>query len=65
MIDHINGDSFFGPSMSGLPAISGNPHITVPGGKIVGMPMGISFIGKRYQDHVLAQLAHKFTQLSD
>lgn len=65
LIDHINGDSFFGPSMSGLPAISGNPHITVPGGKIVGMPMGISFVGKRHEDHVLAQLAHKFTQLSE
>lgn len=63
LIDHINGDAFFGPSMSGIPAISGNPHITVPVGRIVGLPIGLSFIGQRHQDHQLAQLAHKFTEL--
>lgn len=63
LIDHINGDSFFGPGMSTYPAIAGNPHVTVPGGKIVGLPVGISFIGERHQDHVLAQLVYRFTQL--
>jgi len=64
LIDHINGDSFFGPGMSGYAAIGGYPHITVPGGKIAGMPMGISFIGKRYQDHVLAQIVFEYTKLN-
>jgi len=62
-IDHINGDSFFGPGMSGYPAVGGHPHVTVPGGKIVDLPMGISFIGKRFQDHQLAQLIYAYTQL--
>lgn len=62
-IDHINGDSFFGPGMSGFPAVGGHPHVTIPGGKIAGMPVGISFIGERHQDHLLAQLVYRFTQL--
>jgi amidase len=62
-IDYINGDSFFGPGMAGFPAVGGHPHITIPGGKIAGMPVGISFIGQRHQDHVLAQLIYRFTQL--
>lgn len=62
-IDHINGDSFFGPGMSGFPAVGGHPHVTIPGGKISGMPVGISFIGKRHQDHLLAQLIYRFTTL--
>lgn len=63
LIDHINGDSFFGPGMSGYPAVGGYPHITIPGGKIAGMPTGISFVGKRYQDHTLAQIVFAFTEL--
>jgi len=63
LIDHVNGDSFFGPSVSTYPAIGGHPHVTVPGGKIAGLPVGISFIGKRHQDHKLAQLVYKFMRL--
>jgi len=63
LIDHINGDSFFGPGMSGYPAIGGYPHVTVPGGNIAGMPVGISFVGKRYEDHILANIVYLFTEL--
>jgi len=62
-IDHINGDSFSGPSMTTFPAVGGHPHITTPGGKIAGMPIGISFIGERFQDHKLAQLVYRYMQL--
>ncbi|MFQ3246751.1 MAG: amidase [Arenicella sp.] len=62
-IDHINGDSFFGPGMAGYPAVGGHPHVTIPGGKIAGMPMGMSFVGKRFQDHQLAQLIYRYMQL--
>ena len=62
-IDHINGDSFSGPSMTSFPAVGGHPHITTPGGKIAGMPVGISFIGKRFQDHTLAQLVYRYMTL--
>jgi len=64
-IDHINGDSFFGPSMSAHPAIGGYPHVTFPGGEIAGMPVGLSFIGKRYEDHTLAKIVYGFSQLSE
>ena len=62
-IDHINGDSFFGPGIAGYPAVGGHPHVTIPGGTIAGMPMGMSFIGKRFQDHQLAQLIYRYMQL--
>ena len=62
-IDHINGDSFSGPSMTTYPAVGGHPHVTTPGGKIAGMPIGISFIGKRFKDHDLAQLVYRYMQL--
>lgn len=62
-IDHINGDAFFGPSMSSFPAIGGHPHITLPTGKIADMPVGVSFVGKRYQDHLLAQLVYQYSQI--
>jgi len=63
-IDHVNGDAFFGSSMSTLPAIGGHPHVTVPNGKIAGLPVGLSFVGKRHKDHTLAQLVYQFTQLN-
>ena len=63
LIDTVNGDAFFGSTgMSGFPAIAGNPHITVPIGRIAGLPIGLSFIGKRFEDHKLAQVAHRFVK---
>jgi amidase len=62
-IDYVNGDSFFGPGMSGCPAVAGRPNLTVPGGSIAAMPMGISFVDRRYIDHQLAQLVYRYTQL--
>ena len=64
-IDHINGDAFHGPSMSAYPAIGGYPHVTIAGGEISGMPVGLSFIGKRYEDHLLAKIVYGFSQLSE
>ena len=54
VIDDINGDAFYGPSMSSLPAVGGHPHITVPMGDIKGMPVGLSFVGARLSDAELA-----------
>lgn len=56
-IDHINGDAFFGPGMAGQAAVAGNPHITLPLGEIAGLPLGISLVGERWQDHKLASIA--------
>ncbi|MEO0438765.1 MAG: hypothetical protein AAF098_17860, partial [Pseudomonadota bacterium] len=56
-IDWVNGDAFFGPSMAGPAAVAGNPHITLPLAEVDGLPLGISLIGQRQQDHRLAALA--------
>lgn len=56
-IDTINGDAFFGPSIAAMPAIAGNPHITVPTATVSGMPIGLSFIGSRYGDAHIASIA--------
>ncbi len=64
-IDLVNGDAFFGPFMSSYPAIGGHPHITVPGGKIADLPVGISFVGKRNQDDVLAQIVYRYSLLEN
>ncbi|WOJ93653.1 amidase family protein [Congregibacter variabilis] len=57
MIDWVNGDADFGPSMAGPAAVAGNPHITLPLGKVAHLPLGISLIGERWQDHKLAAIA--------
>jgi amidase len=62
MIDWINGDAFLGPGMAGYAAVAGNPHITLPLGEIVGLPLGISLIGERWQDQKLAAIAHLLEQ---
>ena len=56
-IDWVNGDGSFGPGMAGQAAVAGNPHITLPLGQVAGLPLGISLIGERWQDHRLAAIA--------
>ena len=64
LTDHINGDQSSGISSSSLAAISGYPSITVPAGQVVGLPIGISFIGGEFSDAKLIQLAYAFEQAS-
>jgi amidase len=61
MIDHINGDSF-GIGSSSLAAISGYPSITVPAGFVSGLPIGLSFIGKAWNEKQLIEIAYAFEQ---
>jgi amidase len=61
MIDHVNGDSFSVGSSS-LAAISGYPNITVPAGFISGLPIGLSFIGKSWNEKQLIEIAYAFEQ---
>ena len=62
LTDHINGDQSSGISSSSLAAISGYPGITVPAGDVVGLPIGISFIGGAFSDAKLIGLAYAFEQ---
>ena len=63
MIDTVNGDAFFGESMASLPAIAGNPHVTLPLGTVDGLPLGISLVGRRGEDHSLLRVAHRLEAL--
>lgn len=50
--DLVNGDNYDGSIGFGSPAaIAGYPHLTVPMGAVEGLPVGISFIGAKWQDH--------------
>ena len=61
MIDHANGDSFHIGSSS-LAAISGYPSITVPAGFTSGLPIGVSFVGKPWNEKQLIEIAYAFEQ---
>ena len=41
-------------------AIAGYPHVTVPGGTVAGLPVGISFFGGAWSDAALLALAADF-----
>jgi amidase len=61
LIDLVNGDYGTGSSSS-APAVAGYPHITVPGGFVFGLPVGISFIGRAWSEPTLFKLAYAFEQ---
>jgi len=59
------GDAFSGPSASQMPAIAGFPHLTVPMGLSAGLPVGLSFIGPKWHDHVVLKAGYAYEQISD
>ena len=59
--DLINGDHFTG-GYSSASAVAGYPHITVPGGYVFGLPVGISFFGGAWSEPKLIKLAYAFEQ---
>jgi amidase len=63
MIDLVNGDAINWDMESTSPAaVAGYPHITVPAGYIFGLPVGLSFFGKAWQEATLIKLAYAFEQ---
>jgi amidase len=66
LIDPIYGDSFPGgfAGAGWLAAISGYPHVSVPMGKMKGLPIGLSFVSGKYQEMLLLNLAYQYEQLS-
>jgi amidase len=60
-IDLVNGDHWLGGSTD-LSAISGYPSISVPGATVQGLPVGLTFIGKRWSEPMLIKLAYAFEQ---
>ena len=64
MIDHVNGDSYSVGSSS-LAAIAGYPAVTVPAGFAAGLPIGLSFIGKPWNEKQLIEIAYAFEQATE
>src|ERR1700761_5223645 len=49
-IDAANGDQIGGAGAGSLAAIAGYPHLTVPMGAVMGLPVGLSFIGSAWSE---------------
>ncbi len=62
MTDNVSGDHSSGISSSTLAAVSGYASITLPAGDILGLPIGISFIGAEFSDAELIQYAYALEQ---
>jgi amidase len=63
IIDLVNGDASNTDIESTSPAaVAGYPHITVPAGFVFGLPVGISFFAKAWDDAKLIQYAYAFEQ---
>lgn len=60
-IDLVNGDRMSGGS-STASAVAGYPIVTVPGGFVAGLPVGLSFMGGAYSEPTLIRLAYAFEQ---
>jgi amidase len=59
--DLANGDNS-GLGCSTPAAVAGFPHITVPAGWVLGLPVGLSFFGRAWSEPVLLRLAYAFEQ---
>ena len=62
-IDLANGDAINWDLESTSPAaVAGYPHITVPAGFVFGLPIGLSFFAKAWQEADLIKYAYAFEQ---
>ncbi len=65
LIEPVYGDQFIGGTgWTGMAAIAGYPHLTVPMGDIRGLPIGLSFIGGKWQDGKVLQAGYAYEQAS-
>ena len=63
-IDMIYGDRWGDVFLTQPAAASGYPHISVPGGMVYDLPVGISFFGPAYSENVLLSIAYAYEQAS-
>jgi amidase len=61
VLDWIHGDRGLGGT-STYAAVAGSPNITVPCGNVQGLPVGLSFLGRKWSEPRLLALAHAFEQ---
>jgi amidase len=60
--DLVLGDHYTGGGAATLPAVAGYPHITVPAGRVFGLPFGVSFFGRAWSEPRLIGIAYAFEQ---
>jgi amidase len=63
-IDLVSGDYRTGSGFAGPAAMAGYPHITVPMGTVMDLPVGISFVGGAYTEPQLLTIAYAYEQAS-
>jgi amidase len=62
--DLVNGDHFTGYGMYSSAAIAGYPHITVPMGLALGLPVGLTFLSTAYSEAELIEICYAYEQAS-
>jgi amidase len=66
LIDSVHGDTSPGGGPAGsLAAVAGYPHLTVPMGEVRGLPVGLSFIGSKWDDARILALGFAYEQASN
>ncbi len=60
-VDLVNGDQFRGSSAKSA-ALVGYPLVSVPAGAAMGLPVGLTFMGRAWSEPTLIKLAYAFEQ---
>jgi amidase len=63
-IDTIYGDRWGDVFLTAPAAMSGYPHISVPGGMVYGLPVGLSFFSGAYKEAEIITIAYAYEQAS-
>jgi amidase len=63
-VDFVNGDGGGGADCTTPAAVAGYPHVTVPMGHVMGLPVGLSFFGKAWSEPLLIKAAYGYEQAS-
>lgn len=61
LIDHVNGDAPGGSSTQPA-AVAGTPSLSVPGGQVAGLPVGMQFFGRAWSERTLFEIGYAFEQ---
>ena len=61
LTDYVLGDHY-NVDTTGPAAVSGNPAVTVPAGRVSGLPVGVTFFGPAWSEPRLIGLAYAFEQ---
>ena len=63
-IDFANGDGGGGADCTTPAAVAGYPHVTVPMGAVMDLPVGLSFFGRAWSEALLIKAAYGYEQAS-